>query len=475
MEEFEKMLQPWRGALERFVFFRIPIRADAEDVLQDIYLTAFKNFESLRQKEAFRGWIFSIARNKCKDYFAMLSKRMEIPLDMQEENMLHAGVYLHQSGRGSTKLLSEGADVAGGVSKGPETKYEDSLIAESVRAVLEKLKDKDKQILYLYFFRELPQIDISKLLGIPIGTVKSRLHSAKEKFKDIYMESGNYQRENVNIITGKNIMSKEKERCVMKKFPEIMPEYRIESKDKSPFEVRWEELLGWFLIPRLGEKSSFAIYDRPEGKCTWVHSQKVTGEAEVHGISGVEIACYSWSYEDYLGKWEEQEPERILVAQLTDTHCRYLASTEKKNGVKKYRTFLDGEEFTGDWGFGEDNCGKEVNIRPKGDVTRNGNEIIFADKKYLLDVVGRYAVTINGKTYDTICVMDVEVNVNGTVTEQFIDENGRTVLWRIYCQDNWQFPTYNKLWTEMLPDSQRLTVNGLTYVHLYDCITDYVL
>ena len=33
---------------------------------------------------------------------------------------------------------------------------------------------------------------------------------------------------------------------------------------------------------------------------------------------------------------------------------------------------------------------------------------------------------------------------------------------------------YGKPWTELLPDSERLTINGRTYVHWYDCITDYI-
>jgi len=463
LKEFECLLEQVKPAVERFVYFRISIKADAEDVLQDVYITAYRNFGSLRDKCSFKAWIFAIARNKCKDYFAALAGRMELPLEEEENKLPVLGRY-----------------------PGPEARYERNPLRDSVRDTLDKLKEKDKQILYLYFFRDLPQADIARILGIPLGTVKSRLHTAKENFKNNYPAVA--QKEiNVHKTFGKFStkrgcvgvaeLDRKKENQIMKHFPESIPEYKIEELNKEPFAVRWEELLGWFLVPRLGEKTSFAIYDRPDGKCSWVHSNEVIGEAEVHGIRGVEIACKSWDYrEEKEGLYPpKQEPERILVAQLTDTHCRYLASTEKINGVTRYTTFLDGDEFTGNWGFGEENCGKEVNITPKGDVVRNGSEITFTDKKYLLDVVGRYMVTMNGKAYDTICVMDIEANVNGTVTEQFIDENGRTVLWRIYCQNDFLFPKYQKLWTEMRPDSETLSVNGLTYVHWYDCITDYIL
>lgn len=56
----------------------------------------------------------------------------------------------------------------------------------TVRETLELLGDKDKQILYLYFWREMPQADIAKRLNIPVGTVKSRLYTAKQNFKNQY-------------------------------------------------------------------------------------------------------------------------------------------------------------------------------------------------------------------------------------------------------------------------------------------------
>jgi len=84
-------------------------------------------------------------------------------------------------------------------------------------------------------------------------------------------------------------------------------------------------------------------------------------------------------------------------------------------------------------------------------------------------------VTIHGKTYDTICVMDIECYNEGAISEQYIDQNGRTVLWRRFNPDDWRFARYGKRWSEMLPDNERITVNGKTYVHWYDCITSYVL
>ena len=252
----------------------------------------------------------------------------------------------------------------------------------------------------------------------------------------------------------------------MQTLPNKLPEYTITKSEAAPFPVKWEEIMGWFIVPKLGEKISWGIYDWPEKARTEAYDLEVIGRASVHGIDGVEIIAHEYS---------GGHLSRNLVAQLTDTHCRMLAESHHEGDIKRLYTFLDGDDFIQDWGFGEDNCGNETNLKPKGLIKRDGNRIETKDVPFLLDVVGRYTVTINGKSYDCVCVVDVVTYNTGVVTEQFIDANGRTVLWRRYNRDDWNLKTYKQLWSEKLPNNEQLTVNGELYVHWYDCITSYIL
>ncbi|MBP3520548.1 MAG: sigma-70 family RNA polymerase sigma factor [Oscillospiraceae bacterium] len=430
MEEFEELLARERGPVERFVRFRLPSRADADDVLQEVYLTAFQRFGQLRDRDSFRPWLLSIARNKCSDYFREKAKSLEIPIDAISESVL------------SYSRTGPRVDTA-------------------VRETLALLGDKDKQILYLYFWKELPQAEIARRLGLPLGTVKSRLHTAKRDFKD------RYPCPNKSTQGGKNT----------KKLPDILPDYTIEPMTEPPFPVKWEELPGWMLIPRLGEKLTWGLYEMPSRKRTEWTDMKVVGRAEVHGIEGVEFVAVQHDAENYFRTGSIDEIERRFVAQLTDTHCRFLAESHLEDGVRKCYTFLDGASFLDNWGFGPDNCGQETALRRKGILTRDGNTITgeMLPNLQSLDIVGRYRITINGKTYDTVCVMDIECFDDAVASEQFVDQNGRTVLWRRFNKNDWAFHRYGKLWTELLPDNERILVNGQTYVHWYDCITDYIL
>lgn len=82
----------------------------------------------------------------------------------------------------------------------------------------------------------------------------------------------------------------------MKKLPEFLPEYKIEVSENEPFAVKWEELMGWFLIPKLGEKLSWGMYEIPSRKCSHIYDMKVNGKARVHGIEGVELTAREAAY-----------------------------------------------------------------------------------------------------------------------------------------------------------------------------------
>lgn len=423
MDEFEKLLEAERVSVERFVRFRLNSKVDADDVLQEVFLAACQKFPQIKNKSSFKAWLISIARNKCYDYFRKKAKQLEMPIDEIAQSELADGRY--------------------GVS-----------VVTTVRETFRLLCAKDKQILYLYFWQELPQAEIAKQLNIPVGTVKSRLHTAKHNFKTKYP----YRTE---VWKGES---------TMKKLPELIPEYKIEASSEAPFSVKWEELMGWFLIPKLGEKLSWGMYDIPSRKCSHVYDMQVTGKAKVHGIEGVELTAREASYSN-----KNEVINRTFVAQLTDTHCRYLATLRNDGDVRNYITFLDGDDFMLNWGFGEDNCGKETNLSVKGDIQRIGNSVTSVSKDFLLDIVGRYTVTIGGKSYDTVCVMDIETYNCGVVSEQFLDRDGKTILWRRYNRDDWAIERYQRPWSEQLPENDRLIVNGTTYVHWYDCITDHIL
>lgn len=414
-EAFESLLLPCRGALERFVRWRIGNADDADDILQDTLLLAYHNRDRLQDADSFKPWLLQIARNQCNEHYRRRARREESPL--REE--------------AAVGFLSQSS--------------ERSLM---VRDILERLPRKSREVLTLSYLDDIPQAEIARLLDIPVGTVKSRLNTAKKQFRQSYEPKGAID---------------------MKQLPAMLPEYSITPSEKPPFAVTWEEIMGWFAVPRVGERCAWAMYDLPSRARKEQYSIEATGRAAVHGLDGVELIARETAADGRAGT------DRRFIAQLTDTHCRILAESHTANGVKQLYTFLDNDDFLSNWGFGEDNCGNSIHPAPQGIIQRSGDIITCLQVPSALDVVGRYTVTIGGQTYDTLLVMDIENYNGGMLSETYLDRTGRTVLWRRFNRDDWRLDRYGKPWSEQLPDNERLTVNGTAYVHWYDCITDHIL
>ncbi len=119
-------------------------------MLQEVFLAACQKFAQLKNKDFFKAWIISIARNKCNDYFRKKATQYEIPIDEITESELSDGRH--------------------GVS-----------IVATVRETLSLLGDKDKQILYLYFWKELPASRNCQTTEYSCWNSKSRLHTAKNR------------------------------------------------------------------------------------------------------------------------------------------------------------------------------------------------------------------------------------------------------------------------------------------------------
>lgn len=413
MKAFEELLKEYGKSAETYVKYKVSVKEDAEDILQETYVQAFNSLSSLKNEESFRPWLISIARNKVNDYYRRKAEVTEVPFD-------DAAIQYVTLNRP---------------------------VNTSVSDTMKKLSDEERELLHLYYWEDMSVKDIARELDIPEGTVKSRLHKARKNFEKKYP----------------------KEELSMKRLPEKIFDYTITKIDEKPFETKWNELMGWFLVPEEGNSIRWGIYDYPERTLTIQYDMKCKGKAQIHGITGVKVTA--------VEKEGREKLERKFVAQLTDTHCRYLAESHKEDGVEKVFTFLDGDAFLNNWGFGPDNIGNETNLKCKGMIIREGNVVTCPKDRETMDVVGRYEVTINGKTYDTVCLMDIGVYDENTITEQYIDRNGRTVLWRRFNNNNqrWNFDHFEDIPEEELKENESIIVNGKVCYHWYDCITDYIL
>ena len=430
MEDFEALLAECKTAVERWVKFRVGSLADAEDILQETYLAAYQAFPGLRDRAAFRPWLLGIARRKCADWYRAQARRREVPVDALPE-----------------RAAPPEADLA-------------------VDETLAALPERDRMMLRLFYQEMRPQSQIARSLGIPEGTVKSRMSAARARFRAAYPYPP--KGENRMQITTKH------------RLPVTLPEYTIAWREEPTFPVDCAELMGWFIVPRLGEALTWGMYDLPSRKLDISYEMAVTGPARVHGLEGVAIHARAVPpkvalKEDNLmngpvGASTGGQEEWNFIAQEKDGRTRFLAAERLREGVRTLTTFLDGEAFMDNWGFGEDNCGAPIHLTPQGRITRQGAVVTGPEKGGVMDLVGRCTLTLGGVKHDTVCLMDLGMYVEGVVSEAYLDREGRTVLWRRFNRDDWAIQRYGKPWSELLPENEQLTLNGQRYVHWYDCL-----
>jgi len=155
---FEELAMPLFSQLYNFACWLAVDRAAAEDLVQETYLKAFKGFSSYQQGTNFRAWIYRILRNTFLTTQAGLKAMAS--LDSEEE--------------GVPEPLT------------PETP-ESILLArgeqEKIRAVLDALPVHYREIILLCDLEEMSYQEISQALGIPLGTVMSRLSRARKAMR----------------------------------------------------------------------------------------------------------------------------------------------------------------------------------------------------------------------------------------------------------------------------------------------------
>lgn len=156
----------YRGELVGFLTKLLGDYTAAEDVAQETFLRVHRSAHQFENHRDLRPWLFSIAANAAKDMYRWNVRRPALSL--------HAG---HAAGDDWW-----GAEIAQANAERPGDRLERHELSERVRGVVERMPTHLREILSLAYFSQTPYRQISEVLGIPLGTVKSRLHAAVAHF-----------------------------------------------------------------------------------------------------------------------------------------------------------------------------------------------------------------------------------------------------------------------------------------------------
>lgn len=152
-----------------FVAFEITKNnQDAEDILQESYITALDKISTLDKPESFVGWFHRIVANKAKD---SLKKKKPTLFDCDENDAFEV-------------IPDEDTDFL------PEASVDKSELHKIVMSVLDELSEEKRACVLMYYFEECSVNDIAETLDVPVSTVKNRLFTARKDLQGKFSKRG---------------------------------------------------------------------------------------------------------------------------------------------------------------------------------------------------------------------------------------------------------------------------------------------
>jgi RNA polymerase sigma-70 factor (ECF subfamily) len=159
---FEELAMPLFAKLYNFAHWLTQDRAAAEDLVQETYMKALRGFSSFRQGTNFRAWMYKILRNTFLTTQTGLKAWASVSLDSDSDG---------------------DAPIEPAVSETPESVLLARVQQETIQNALERLPVKFREIVLLCDLEEMSYQEIGELLGIPLGTVMSRLSRARKAMR----------------------------------------------------------------------------------------------------------------------------------------------------------------------------------------------------------------------------------------------------------------------------------------------------
>lgn len=164
---FEALVRQHQDRMYDFCFRMLGDREEAVDLLQEIFVSVHQNVRKFREDSKLSTWLFRIGKNHC----------------------LNRLKYLHRRGRGRSEEFGDVPEAALADAVGSQPRPDEALAAkrerQRVQEAISRLDADQRLLVALRDIEELSYEEIVDITDLPLGTVKSRLHRAREKLAEM--------------------------------------------------------------------------------------------------------------------------------------------------------------------------------------------------------------------------------------------------------------------------------------------------
>ena len=167
---FNELVLTYERRVYGLVFRMLGRRDEAEDLAQEVFVQVFKAIDQFRGESKLSTWIYRIAVNLCKNrtkYNARRHAGEQDDIDAMAERV---------------PMTAARAATVGDVAR-PDELVEGMQLEDIVKRSIQRLEPEFREALILADVEDMPYEEISQIMNVPVGTVKSRIHRARAQLK----------------------------------------------------------------------------------------------------------------------------------------------------------------------------------------------------------------------------------------------------------------------------------------------------
>ncbi|MEQ1568480.1 MAG: sigma-70 family RNA polymerase sigma factor [Myxococcota bacterium] len=170
---YRGLVEKYQGRVYAMAYGMVRNREDARDITQEAFVKAYRNLDSFRLESSFYTWLYRIAMNLSIDFVRKRKRRETSGFDetiaTREDDGSIADVH-HEDG--------------------PSRQLERKQLFGRIMGAMEKLPDDQREVILLRELEGLQYKEIADVMGIPEGTVMSRLFYARKKLQKLLAGDG---------------------------------------------------------------------------------------------------------------------------------------------------------------------------------------------------------------------------------------------------------------------------------------------
>jgi RNA polymerase sigma-70 factor (ECF subfamily) len=166
-EAFTEIVERYKNRVHWLVR-RMVGGANDEDITQEVFLRVYQAIEGFQGRSSFRTWLYTITRNLCLSELRKRGAR---------------GDHLSIEGEGEEKVSRLLPAATGGL----EEEIERRDLSDNIQTLIGRLPENYRTVLTLFYLQQVKYEEIAEIMDIPLGTVKTHIHRARLKLRDLIL------------------------------------------------------------------------------------------------------------------------------------------------------------------------------------------------------------------------------------------------------------------------------------------------